>query len=194
MLMARKFSFSSIKKYLAGITFFMKINGNKPISHNCIINQSLKGYRMKFTRVDTHTPITLDILRKIYNILTEICSSANEVMLFRAAFVLSFLAALRVSELVVANKYLASKLFRLEIICNDRSITFLIRSSKTDQLFKGVWLNINAISGLDLCPFKTMSEFLSIRPEYVGILFLLNRFCPNTNSMWCQKNVLHVLI
>lgn len=102
-LMSKHLSESHFSKNLAGIAFFQRVNNIIPLN-NFLIKQALKGYRKHFPKQENRRPITIKILEGLSNVLPNIFSSVYKISLFRAAFILAFFAALRISEFVAQSK------------------------------------------------------------------------------------------
>lgn len=81
---------SSISCYLAGISFFGKINDFEDILQKIIVKKVLEGIkRYKGHMQDQRLPITLDLLTKVIGILPIVCASKYETVLFGATFFFS---------------------------------------------------------------------------------------------------------
>lgn len=178
--MKNNLSFSALRKHLAGISSFLKLNGFNPIYIHFLINQSLKGYKKKCIEGDSCRPITFKILGDLCSILPNIGESYYEGSLFWVAFALA-----------LANLYLQIQKSHLnywssDIICANNSLKIFIKRSMTDQLATGSWLNINMLPDSNICPFRIIHEILKHRSFYAGIfLFVwINQDYPNFNSTW----------
>lgn len=169
--MSDNLSASHISRNLAAIAFFQKMHGLSPVTNHFLVRQTLKGYKRKFPSVDTRRPITINILDLFFNSLPHICSSSYETSLFRTAFVLTFFAALRISEVVSSNKKSESNLRLADILLSHNSLRVFIRKSKTDQSGRGIWLSLNSLDS-HICPVRNISHYLAIRPFCLGSLFI----------------------
>lgn len=69
-----------------------------------MVRQALKGLKKERLIPDLRRPITLDILSKLCLVTYSVCISEYEALLFHAAFVLIFFAALRITEMLPNNK------------------------------------------------------------------------------------------
>ena len=97
------YSPSTVKTYISGIGFYLKIQGFLDLTSSFIIQKMLRGMLRLDRRFDCRRPITLDILIRLLSALGTVCSSLYEVKLFRAAFSVAFFAFLRIGEMAVYN-------------------------------------------------------------------------------------------
>lgn len=91
---------STITNYLSGISYYHKIRNMTDPTKSFIVTNMLKGFRKMKPQKDTRLPITIDILAHLPRVLQKICKSQFEMILFKAAFYLSFYGLLRISEIV----------------------------------------------------------------------------------------------
>lgn len=113
-------------------------------------------------------PISLDILRDICLVTPKVCNSEYEAILLHSAFVLIFFAALRISEMVPANKKGNSGLLFNEVLISPGKVQVFISRSKTDVHGRGNWLSLYACGDSIICPYVTLSTYISIRPSCSG--------------------------
>lgn len=168
----------SIKKLLAGVSFFLKLNGGVSLISFFQVNQLLKGYSRSSVVGKRKRPITGNVLVMLCNSAESVCTSDYEVLLFKAAFVLTFSAALRISELVAANKSVAN-LEQSDVVVREDLVQVFVRS-KTDTFSKGVVLSLNALPGSVLCPLVNVKGFLDVRPGVPGSFFIHSDSSPLT--------------
>ena len=95
-----------------------------------------------------------------------------EVALFRAATLLAFLGAFRVSELVRAFKMdqSHSALQMDDVLVFEDWIIVHLRSSKADQMRDGKIISLGCCSILKLCPFRAMQDYKLMRGKVAGEL------------------------
>lgn len=150
-LMQQNLSHSQVVKTLAGISFFFKLRQFPACSSYFSIRQALKGYRKACFVADDRRPTSIGFLKKLCSATHLVCFSSYEA-LFKTAFVVAFFAALRISKLVPKNKKGRSGLSFSNIVPLSSSVNILIKKSKTDQLQKGRWLNLQACADPNICP------------------------------------------
>ena len=105
------------------------------------------------------------MLEQICQLLTSICRDTFEVALFRAASLLTFFGALRISEVVAAGKGNASTLALQwhDVMLEEDSVRIHICQSKADQRGKGENLMLGPCSIEILCPVKAIGAYLKVR-------------------------------
>lgn len=167
-------SHSQIAKVLAGISFFFKLHNLPPLNVFFSVKQALKGYKKITYAPDKRRPISINMLRHLCLSTRLVCHNPFEETLFQTAFCLAFFAALRVSELVPANSVVFSGLRFQDVLISGTGIRMFIRRSKTDQLGKGRWIQLNQCKDPIICPAIVVSTYLSVRPDLSGN-FLIHR-------------------
>lgn len=166
------FSHSSINGYLAGISFFSKINDLSDNTQKFVVRKMLEGFkRSRGCNQDSRLPITKELLKSLILILPNVCSSQYEVKLFSAIFSLCFHAFLRVGEVAISNKNNEHVLDFHNLLVFPNSLQLYIASSKTDQTGQGTYLTVQAQQDLSLCPVKLLKDYISERSNHAGPLF-----------------------
>ncbi|XP_062608427.1 uncharacterized protein LOC134270246 isoform X2 [Saccostrea cucullata] len=158
-------SFSTVKSYLAGISFSINVHGWFNPIDSFLVRKLLAGYKKSKVVADTRRPITLQLLQSILLILPNVTYSSYEAELFKSAFVLAFFALLRVSE-VVALEENCIQMLESEIFVH-------IKSSKTDQLGLGMSVRINKDQDSAIL-FSTLQGFQKMRQKTQGSQFLVH--------------------
>ncbi|XP_054856230.1 integrase/recombinase xerD homolog [Eublepharis macularius] len=164
----------TMRRDLAAISFFSKAQG-LPDPCNCFLaRRALEGWaRLAPPPPDPRRPITIPILERVLQALPNLCWSAFEVQLFRAAFLITFFGAFRVSEVASGSRSDMSgrALAVSDITCSPRRATIRLRRSKTDQRGRGASVTLRAAAGRHLCPVRAIRAYLALRPPFPGPLF-----------------------
>ena len=168
---------SSISSHISALAFVHKINNWVDPTDNFVVSKLKEGCKRTNPREDSRLPITPQILERVIASLTSICRSAFEVLLFRAAFLLSFFGFLRVGELAAASKSAdCSRILAVDDIkVTHGASSYLevrVRYSKTDQRGLSVVLKIDNAARVELCPVNAMIQYLRARPHSRGPLFI----------------------
>lgn len=135
----------------------------------------LEGLRRTKGAKDQRLPITAEILTKIINKLSSICSSLYETRLFTAAYTLAYHGFLRVGELVYTKQGQTHQILSLDNvqILKDGNFQFIrlhLQHSKCDQVGKGTTIDICQTDS-QICPVKHLRSYLALRPNLIGPLF-----------------------
>jgi site-specific recombinase XerD len=164
----------SIKTYISGLNFFHKMHGWYDIGEQFIVKKLLEGCaRLRKTK-DSRAPITLKILQTLRAQLPKVCYNEYETKLFSALWVLAYFGLFRVSELVKCNNFTPNGPINIDNIKfsqNRRAVSLCLSHFRTNQTNKPVWLRIPEEPNLELCPVKSLFEFISLRPRFPGPLF-----------------------
>ncbi|CAN2387996.1 hypothetical protein PRIEUP_LOCUS14722 [Pristimantis euphronides] len=164
-------SASMVSKNLAGVAFMLKLWCFKDVTKHFVIRQVVKGWRKETPSLEARRPVTFAILSDLLNLMQEICRDAYETCLFKAAFVIVFFCALRISELVPCSKGKPGGLLVSDVMVVDNVVKVCVRKSKTDSRGRGSWLSIHSTGG-GLCPVAIVHQFVLLRAQ--GKSFLLH--------------------
>lgn len=174
---------NTISTYIAGINYFHKLNGFYDITNIFVIQKLLEGCRRGRPCRDIRAPLTMQILISVYNTLPGVCYNNYECKLFSALFVLAYFGLFRVSELVSSLSDDMLSLSDLSFVDNKKYIIIQLRRYKTNQRGIPTYLKIPCEHGI-LCPVRSMSEYLSLRPRSPGPLFCHSNLTPVTRSQF----------
>lgn len=165
---------ATINSYCSGISFFHKINGLADPTNKFIVHKILEGCRRSRTQTDSRAPISLELLTRICQTLSEICFNQYETFLFKAAFTLAYFGLLRVSELVFTGPMHADRPLQYDDVSYDLKSKILfvqIRKSKTNQVGKAIKLKIYPAEKGAVCCVEAVLNFMKVRPHVKGYLF-----------------------
>ncbi len=168
------YAHKTIVSYVESLSYLSKCNSYIDNTKHFLIKKILEGHRRGRPCKDTRAPITLDLLLGLSETLSSVCSNYYEACLFRAMFSLAFWGLLRVGEFTQSRGTDLSRLISMTDVRLDMSkkiIHLLIRWSKTDQAGIATTLIISAQSK-KLCPYDSLNDYLALRPNVSGPLFI----------------------
>ena len=117
---------------------------------------------------DTRLSITRDLLSKILLSLSLLCHNLYEATLFSAVLSTCFFGFLRAGEVGVSNGN-SNHVISVENVASiNDCFHLLLKSSKTDQLGSGSKIVIGPQHGIEICPVKLLTSYLSVRPKVTG--------------------------
>ena len=167
---------SSINSHVSGISFVHKINNWPDPTNNFLIQKLREGCKRDNKAQDSRCPITLPLLKRLLETLTQVCRSDFEFVLFKTAFTLAFFAFLRVGEFAKTQCNDMSKIISIyDISCYGSPVSKVmvrIRSSKNDQTGQGASVVLVRNNQQEICPVTAIMEFLAIRPNQSGPFFI----------------------
>ena len=178
-------SANTISTYIAGINYVHRLNGYYDITQNFVVKKLLEGYKRKRLSKDDRAPLTYSILRNISQDLSKHCFDNYETSLFRTMFALAYFGLFRISELIAGHlSQPLSGLKRSDITIKDnRYIYITLHHFKTNQLGKQVTIKIPK-EGNSVCPVSSMLDYLIIRPNLDGPLFIHQNGTPVTRHQF----------
>ncbi|KAJ8320014.1 hypothetical protein KUTeg_001601 [Tegillarca granosa] len=167
---------STISSYMAALSFIHKINNWSDPSHTFLVTKALEGMKRLRPQKDCRAPITIELLQKIYCELPNVCLSYYEVLLFRSAYTLAFLAYLGQGRSM---------------------LTVQLRFSKTDQRGKSCRIHLAELRNNPICPVSNVRDSI-IYWAHRSALRLLNRHLrleqQGVHINWMGKRVQRILI
>ena len=163
---------ATVKVYLSGLSYYLRINELTDLTSSFIIQKMLKGMDKLYGVVDSRKPITLEILARLINSLQFVCSSVYECTLFRSMFSLAFFAFLRIGEITInRNTQHVINNDDVNVSHHSQSAYITIPFSKTDQKGLSTTLTVESFNQVDICPVRLLLNFISIRHQNNGPLF-----------------------
>ncbi|OCT67472.1 hypothetical protein XELAEV_18038770mg [Xenopus laevis] len=139
---------NTMKKHIAGISFFLKLFDRPDITKKPIVKQLLKGYQKAKPAADKRKPITLAILLQLVCNLRQMCTSEYEYVIHAGG--------LNVNDVGLKNN----------------GLQMVIRQSKTDTEGKGDSIWLSTFNQITLCPIKAYSEYIKLRGSKPGPFFM----------------------
>ena len=185
----------SIKAYLSGLRFAqIQLGLGNPFAHEAMLQ--LEYVLTGIKRVQAHQappllkrlPITIEIMRMLQSVWVKNEANAQTAMLWAAACT-GFFGFLRAGEFTIAsrNAYDPQVHFSLADLSIDSHsaptmISLRIKQSKTDPFRQGVDVFLGATQA-DICPVKAMVDYIAVRPQSPGPLFITDIGTPLTRNV-----------
>lgn len=167
------YKFATARSYLAGVSFYIKINNWPDPSEAFIVKKLLKGFQRKNPTKDIRSPVTLQMLQSFPSALKNITSSSYEALLFSTAFSVAFFGFLRIGEMVAESKTSDNSRVILisDVDLHNQQVAITLRFSKTDQLGKSTTLVFYPCEQKHICPVALLRRYVHDRPTIQGPLF-----------------------
>ncbi|XP_062570433.1 uncharacterized protein LOC134232478 isoform X2 [Saccostrea cucullata] len=179
--------------YLSALAHFSKMKGHVDPTQNFVIKRTIQGFQKLKSRADVRMPITPSILQKLVNSLYLCTSSFYEKCLFKAMFLLAFHAFLRIGEITSTTKsstVLPLAAIQLEKYPNakPKEMTLTLTNFKHHQGKPPVTFQIAADTEKpETCAVLAMFDYLHVRGEEDGPLFMLRDHSPITRHMFNEQ-------
>jgi hypothetical protein len=157
------FAYSTVRSYVAGISFFCKLNNVEDVA-KIVILKMLECFKRSSPSKEIRLPITRLLLANILKIILAFCHSVYEAKLFCAAFTTTFHGNFLVDEITKDTRGKAEHFIRFQDIkmFSDR-VEVCVPSSKTDQFGRGATVVIPSEPDCHVCPVIRLREYLLIR-------------------------------
>lgn len=189
---------STIESYLAALQHFQVLSDPScmlPSFHSPHMKVLLQGIRRDQAQqgpARVRLPITASLLQRIKSHLSNDPSAFLNVLIWSACCV-GFFGFLRCGEFLIpdSQQFDANRHLSLADVTLDKSppqwrYYLFISSSKTDQFQQSSQVVLGA-TGSDLCPVAALLDYLSLRGDVAGPLFLQQDGHPLHRSFFMQK-------
>ena len=164
----------TIDSMMSGLGYVHKVYGydkTQDTTNHFIVRKVLHSLRKTNPSEDLRLPITIEILQRIIPRLREIGLNAFLQSMYRAMFLLSFYAFLRLGEVTQSPHNLQYKDIHIRL----SSILVQFHSHK-HSTGKTTTIEVNRQNDNTLCPVQALEDFLKRRGTKPGPLFI----CRNT--------------
>ena len=177
---------STIRTYLSAISYFHKINEQEDPTNSYFVKQVLKGATRSNKLVSKQLkPFSKTLLLRVFNNIEKLYAFRYEQYLYKALLSLSYYACLRAGEAVISNSDNHTlHLDNIDIVSNN-SITLKFKSYKHCNSPTTKFI-INPASNTIICPVKNLSNFLALRPNSPGPLFIFIDGTPVTRTHYSE--------
>lgn len=157
---------ATISLYVAGISFWQKLQFGEDPAASPNIRQLMKGVRRDKHSVDDRQPITSQILGVMIRSLPAITSSTYEAALFEAAFSLAFFGFLRLSEFTCNSKRSTETemLLAHDVRVEGHTVFISLRHSKSNQFGRPQVITLAESNNNATCPVQAVKKFMAMRP------------------------------
>lgn len=158
---------STIATHVSALGFVHKINNLPNPSENFLINKIVSRL-LANKQPDTRKPLSAETLQSMLDGLRFVCKSPYDCFLFRCMFITAFTAMLRISEITSGNRSNHSISYS-NVQLGNNTVSITLTSFKHSN--KPVTLILSA-SNNKLCPVRAMFDYLAIRGQKAGHLFI----------------------
>ena len=172
-------SHSTIRTYISAISFVHKMHHSTDPTSAFIVAKTLQGIKnISAPPPDQRLPITINILHQLLQALPFALPDNHNHILWRSIFLLAYHACLRAGELT-QSKNLDNVLQLHQISVTPLQLTIQFTAYKHSQ-GRTPTITIHAQSPNTPCPVTSIRQYLSIRGQHPGQLFLNPNFSPVT--------------
>ncbi|XP_062572816.1 integrase/recombinase xerD homolog isoform X2 [Saccostrea cucullata] len=190
-------SHNTINTYVAGLSYYHRLNGFTDPTQFFIIKKLIKGAQQLSGTPDIRLPITPQILRKIVHAVKNTISEKFNRLLLRAMFTLSFFAFLRVGEITAKSPRNIKNVIQMENLkldkplTNPKYMTLTLRHFKHNASCRPVCLQIATQKCKSICPVRAMVKYIEARGSAQGPLFTFDNCNPISQAYFTSelKNV-----
>ena len=183
-----KYAPSTVNTYVSALGYCHKLAGFFDPTKIFFISQMLKGYGKIGSRLDSRLPITLPILHRIVTSAVQFSDSHYNICQFRAMCSLAFFAFLRVDEITASASGHTLQINQLTKLVNQKQeivalkVTFFNFKHNYNQRPFSLEISRQNVC----CPVQLILEFLHLRGNTPGPLFIMWDGYPVTRSVFSE--------
>ena len=165
------FSASTICSHLSAISFSHKLSGDPDPCQSFIIQRMILGCKKGFKTSDRRLPILKPMLCQLVN-SCSLLSGGFDKILYQALLLVTYNGFFRIGEILPSKKSKKGKVIQLtHTRVSPSSILIELQNYKTRRSQTPLIVTIKA-SGGSYCPVKKLRQYLNIRGNTQGPLFL----------------------
>lgn len=174
------FAPSSISSHLSAISHFHNISGFTDPCENFITRKMLVGCRKINFRSDTRKPLLNNHIQLLCQAVKEMFAHVPYLKyLYMALILTAFNGFFRLGELLPATISSADKVVQItDLSSSSKSVRLKLRNHKTNKSDKPTLILMKPLQ--TNCPVKALNNYLSMRGQSAGPLFLLANNSPLT--------------
>lgn len=181
---------SSIQTQVAGLSYLNKMMGFPSLADHFLVKKLLWSASKATYAHDKRCPITIPMLRRLLAALQINKASMFEQLAYRAMFLTSFFALLRVGEMAWTLQG-SSNLLQFQdvkLMCINNIATQITLNMKHHKHSKGAPLPITLYrsSDTEICPVAALSDYLNVRGSKPGPLFISEASLPIQSSQFAR--------
>ena len=177
---------STIVTYIAGISFKHKLNSWFDPMQLFVVKKMLEGCKRLGKRQDLRAPVTMKILKSICDRLPFVCYNEYEALMFRTVYLIAYYGLLRIGEIVFTSMFQSDRPIQITDISfrGKTVVQITIRVAKNNQKGQPIYLRIPCIPDNTLCPVCCLQNYLTVRQQQPGQLFIHSNGKPLTRSQF----------
>jgi len=160
---------ATILQYVAGVSFYHKIQSLPDPANSFVIKKLMSATRRGKRSADKRLPIQSNLLGKLISVLTSVTASKYESTLFRTAFILAYFGFLRLGEIVADNRGATGGLRASDVSVQRTgggdAVIIDLRHTKTSQYGRSQVIKLREIPGSAMCPFQAVHSYNALRPK-----------------------------
>ena len=184
-----KYAPSTVHTYVSALGYCHKLAGFFDPTKIFFIIQMLKGYGKIGSRLDSRLPITLPILHRIVTSAVQLSDSQYNICQFRAMCSLAFFAFLRVGEITALASGHTLQINQLTKLVNHKQeiVALKVTFFNSKHHYNQRPFSLEIARQNFCCPVQLILEFLHLRGNKPGPLFIMQDGCPVTRSVFSEK-------
>ena len=170
---------STIKSYISTISFVHKIGNLEDPTKTFLIKKAIIGQKRKESKPSYKLPITRNILHKLVQAVPFASDSSYDQVIFKAIFLFTFYACLRIGEVVEAQEKMHTlQIHQISPINTKQGQGYKVKFSSYKHSYNLTPTFHLQPTNSKYCPVNALSSFLAMRPKVQGPLFIFKNKKP----------------
>ena len=151
-----------------------------------VVKKMLEGCKRLGKRQDLRAPVTMKILKSICDRLPFVCYNEYEALMFRTVYLIAYYGLMRIGEIVFTSVFQSDRPLQVTDISfrGKTVVQITIRVAKNNQKGQPIYLRIPCMPGNTLCPVCCLQNYLTVRQQQPGQLFIHSNGKPLTRSQF----------
>lgn len=177
-LFCKGYSPNSIATHISAISYVHKLLGSTDPAETFLVKKVMQGCHHSAPSKDSRLPITGPILKKLIQGLQFSVSNHQQRILLKSIFLLAFNAFLRLGEVVVKSKSLASFVIQREDVTFDfddtnslLAVMIVLKHFKTNKTKNLFQIYLKVLKDKSMCPVHALYEYLETFGHHTGPLY-----------------------
>ena len=180
----RSLAYSTVRTYISALSFLFRLKSDSDPTSHLLVVKALQGVQNLARTKSSLLPISKPLLHQILSVIPKCISIHYDRVMFHSIFLLTYYACLRVGEVVISanpqNTLHLNQLTRATIDSQTAySISFLHFKHSNHRT---PTITLLPVADPAFCPVHSLSEYIRIRGQTPGPLFLDNGLNPVTRS------------
>ena len=178
-------AYNTIKNHVSAIATLHKIFDHSDPSNSFLIQKALSGLSRTSPPPKKLLPITKELLPSLVNALARLPLDNYNFTLFKALILISYYACLRVGEAVLsADSKHTLQFDQISFLPSPLGLTLRIKFNSFKHSSSPSVLDFPSLRDNPVCPVKALSDYLAIRPQSNGNLFIKSCGSPVTRAIF----------
>ena len=180
----RSLAYSTIRTYISALSFLFRLQSQADPTSALLVVKALQGVQNLARNKSSLLPISKSLLHHLITVIPKCVSVQYDRVMFTSIFLLTYYACLRIGEVVVSanpsNTLQLHQLTRTSIASQPAYFISFLHFKHSNH--RTPTITLLSIDDNTFCPVHSLNEYLRLRGQAPGPLFLDNCGHPVTRT------------